>query len=169
MRGFHSVSKATTSGLCSSSSPTDDTHPKMSGFEIAGIILGTIPVAISLAQEYRKAIHSWRKYDREVKSLILRLKTEGNILETHCEKLLNGIVSHAEIQPMIREPFGPLWKETHINDMARQRLWESYDAFEETVSGMQEAAEELTNKLRVNSSSQVCAPVNYGLPVSDRL
>ncbi|RYP79085.1 hypothetical protein DL771_000063 [Monosporascus sp. 5C6A] len=126
----------------------------MTGFEIIGIVLGTIPIAVSLAEEYRKAIQAWRKYDREVKRLILRLKTEQNLLQSHCEKLLSGIVNHAEIEPMIHEPFGPLWKEQRINGMARQRLWKSYVIFEETVWGMQEAAEKLTKKLEFSSSLQ---------------
>jgi hypothetical protein len=129
----------------------------MSGFEIIGVVLGTIPIAVSLAEEFRKAIQSWRKYDREIKSLIRRLKTEHNLLQSYCEKLLIGIVSHTEIEPMIQEPFGPLWKERRINSMARQRLWKSYDIFEDTVRGMKEAGEELTKKLEFNSNLQVRA------------
>ncbi|KAJ4176730.1 hypothetical protein NW759_017507, partial [Fusarium solani] len=63
----------------------------MSGFEIAGIVLGSIPLVISTLENYSaglSTLQAMRKYRRELQSLIRDLETERIKLQNVCEKLL---------------------------------------------------------------------------------
>ncbi|KAK8057448.1 hypothetical protein PG996_011385 [Apiospora saccharicola] len=125
----------------------------MSGFEVVGIVLGTIPLIISAIEKY-KAVGSPRKYARELNSLRRSLAAELEIFEGICEKLLTGMVADTDIENMIREPFGSLWQDEEINKRIRLRLWKSYISFEGTVQDMVEALDQLSTKL---GSLQVCS------------
>ncbi|KAK7960745.1 hypothetical protein PG988_011959 [Apiospora saccharicola] len=120
----------------------------MSGIEVVGLVLGTIPLIIAAIEKY-KAVQSWRKYSRELSSIRRSLRAELVILEGTCEKLLTGLVAETDIENMIREPFGPLWKDERIHGTIRRRLWKAYETFENTVEDMNEAVEELSAKLGV--------------------
>ncbi|KAK8091752.1 hypothetical protein PG997_002113 [Apiospora hydei] len=120
----------------------------MSGIEVVGLVLGTIPLILTAIEKY-KAVQSWRKYSRELNSLRRSLSAELIILEGTCEKLLTGLVAETDIENMIREPFGSLWKDERINGIIRRRLWKAYGSFEGTIEDMNEAVEQLSAKLGV--------------------
>lgn len=118
----------------------------MSGFEIAGIILGSIPLVISAlehAGEGISAIQRWRKYKRELESLIRNLQTEQLRLQDVCEKLLIGLVPASEIEAMINDPLGKLWSREGIENKIRLRLWKASRLFKETVEGIKVAIDEM--------------------------
>lgn len=123
----------------------------MSGFEVVGIVLGTIPLILTAIEKY-KAVGSPRKYARELNSLRRSLGVELEIFEGICERLLTGVVANTDIEKMIREPFGPVWQDQEINRRIRLRLWKSYTSFEGTAQDMLEALDQLSTKL---SSLQV--------------
>ncbi|KAJ6790295.1 hypothetical protein PWT90_09961 [Aphanocladium album] len=89
----------------------------MSGFEIAGIVLGTIPLVISALEHYHdgvSAIQRWRRYQRERQHLARILKTEQIKLQNICEELLKGLVPDSQIERMIKDPFGLQWHDSQI-------------------------------------------------------
>lgn len=127
----------------------------MSGFEIAGVVLGSIPIAVSALEYYVKSLgilQNFRSYKRLLKSLILALKTEHINLQNICEKLLVGIAPQTCIEEMIREPFGKLWSEQGINDKLRLRLWTSLSIFNERIQDIKLAIDEVMEKLNVDPS-----------------
>ncbi len=118
----------------------------MSGFEIAGIVLGSIPLVISALEHYSRGlstIQRWRKYHRELQTLIRNLQTEQVKLQNVCEKLLVGVVPASEIEAMIDEPAGPLWRRDAVETRVRARLWKSYVVFQEIVVNISEAISEI--------------------------
>ncbi|KAM5369432.1 hypothetical protein ACJA88_010420 [Fusarium oxysporum] len=124
----------------------------MSGFEVAGIVLGSIPLVVSALQCYMNGLgtlQNFRSYKRILKSLILNLKNEHANLQNICEKLLTGIAPQTRIEEMIRDPFGDLWREEEIFNKLRLRLWSSLQVFDDRVQDMREAIEEMMEKLNV--------------------
>lgn len=122
----------------------------MSGFEVAGLVLGALPLAISALEHYRdglRAIQRWRKYERELQSLIRNLETERAKLQNVCEMLLTGLVSHSRIEAMVDHPLGDLWLEEGIRKKVRMRLWRSWNVFEKTLQDMNVAIDRLMNAL----------------------
>ncbi|KAG9503661.1 hypothetical protein J7337_003612 [Fusarium musae] len=130
----------------------------MSGFEVAGIVLGSIPIMVSALQCYMNGLgtlQNFRSYKRILKSLILTLKTEHVNLQNICEKLLTGIAPQTRIEEMIRDPFGDLWREEEILNKLRLRLWSSLQVFDDRVQDMREAIEEMMEKLNVGTDGKV--------------
>ncbi|EWG41497.1 hypothetical protein FVEG_03600 [Fusarium verticillioides 7600] len=130
----------------------------MSGFEVAGIVLGSIPIVVSALQCYMNGLgtlQNFRSYKRILKSLILTLKTEHVNLQNICEKLLTGIAPQTRIEEMIRDPFGDLWREEEILNKLRLRLWSSLQVFDDRVQDMREAIEEMMEKLNVGTDGKV--------------
>jgi hypothetical protein len=141
----------------------------MSGFEVAGIVLGSIPIVVSALQYYMNGLgtlKNFRSYKRILKNLILALKTEHANLQNICEKLLIGIAPQTLIEEMIRDPFGDLWKEEEIFNKLRLRLWSSLQVFDDRVQDMREAIEEMMEKLHIGTDGKVgscgryCASAN---------
>ncbi|KAK0744889.1 hypothetical protein B0T21DRAFT_94730 [Apiosordaria backusii] len=82
----------------------------MSGFEVAGIVLGSVPIVVSALQLYVKGastINRLRFATKELKSLTRNLQTEHIKLQNVYEKLLADIVPESQIEAMINNPFGP--------------------------------------------------------------
>lgn len=132
--------------------------PNMSGFEIAGVVLGSIPIVVSALEYYIKSLgilQNFHSYKRLLKGLILALKTEHINLQNICEKLLVGIAPQTCIETMIRDPFGKLWSEEGINDKLRLRLWTSLSVFDERVQDMKLAIEEMMGRLDIGPGVEV--------------
>ncbi|KAM0553957.1 hypothetical protein ACHAPJ_007029 [Fusarium lateritium] len=124
----------------------------MSGFEVVGIVLGSIPLLISAIEAYSKFMRDWGEAPRELRSLNRRLTTEEARLRNVCYLLINDVVPQQDIEPMLSNPFGPLWQIEETNDKIRRRLWDVYKPFEDTVIDIKEAFESITQRLRVEIS-----------------
>lgn len=122
----------------------------MSGFEVAGIVLGGIPLVISALEHYKNGVslvQRYRRYERELQRLIRNLETEQVKLQNVCEKLLDGIVSPSLIDKMVENPGGELWSKQETQKAIRTRLWKSWDVFERTLRDIQTATDEMYDKL----------------------
>ncbi|OBR06237.1 hypothetical protein CH63R_10357 [Colletotrichum higginsianum IMI 349063] len=121
----------------------------MSGLEVAGIVLGSIPLIISALEHYKQGesiIKIWRNHERELKRLIRNLKIERVRLQNVLERLLIGIVPSNHIERMIAEPFGPAW---HLEDVQRKiqtRLWTSSGVFEEILGDLDAAIQDMMRR-----------------------
>jgi hypothetical protein len=125
----------------------------MSGLEVVGVVLGTLPLAIKALQAYRDVFSSVKNGKRDLVCLVRILETEQLLLQNTCESLLIGIAPPLMIDTMIDDPFGPEWKK--FDDELRLRLWRSYAKFEEHVAEMCFAVSELKGKLNIGEDGQV--------------
>jgi len=142
----------------------------MSGFEVAGVVLGSIPIVISALEFYMRGIGTmgrWRRFALELESLVLKLGTEEAKLQNVYEKLLRDIVPDSHIEPMLMDPFGPLWKEPATVALIRRRLWRHLKLFEDNVRRMNDAMEEMKQKLNIGSDGKVRALV-FDLALPDQ-
>ncbi|KAH7007113.1 hypothetical protein EDB80DRAFT_613663, partial [Ilyonectria destructans] len=122
----------------------------MSGFEVAGIVLGTIPLLVSALEAYCSLMRDWGKAPSELKSLNRQLTTERAKLYNVCDQLISDVVPQRDIEPMLQDPFGPLWQAKETNEKIRRRLWGSYEPFEDTVQEVGEALDSVMQRLRVH-------------------
>ncbi|KAF4979957.1 hypothetical protein FZEAL_3943 [Fusarium zealandicum] len=122
----------------------------MSGFEVAGIVLGSIPLIIEALEAYSKFLQDWGRAPSELRSLKRQLTTERAKLYNICEQLISDVVAQNEIEPMLENPFGPLWQAQEVNNRVRQRLWGAYTEFEATLLEVQETLNVLTQRLNIH-------------------
>ncbi len=125
----------------------------MSGFEVAGVVLGSTPLIVSAIEAYIKFMRDWGKVPLELKSLNRQLTTERAKLYNVLEQLLGDMVPQRDIEPMLQDPMGPLWQAKATNDKIRRMLWNSYTPFEETVSEIRDALEDVMERLQVQVTS----------------
>ncbi|GKU08643.1 unnamed protein product [Fusarium langsethiae] len=128
----------------------------MSGFEVAGVVLGSLPLVISVLEHYKNGvslIQRYRRYERELQRLIRNLETEQVKLQNFCEKLLDGIIPPSLIDAMVENPRGDLWVKEEIQKAIRARLWKSWDVFEGNLRDIQTTTEEMYDKLGYGSQT----------------
>ncbi|KAI1270286.1 hypothetical protein F5Y18DRAFT_9354 [Xylariaceae sp. FL1019] len=129
----------------------------MSGIEVAGLVLGAIPLLIAALEHFqdgKSAVSTWRRHVRVVQSLTRNLRTEHGKMYNTCETLLGGIIAPVKIEPMLEQPFGPLWHDKDISARIERRLDHMYNAFEETVQDMLCIIEELKRNLGLHAEGQ---------------
>jgi hypothetical protein len=132
----------------------------MSGFEIAGIVIGSIPIILSALRIQRNIVkpgvlYRWRFYTRELDNFIGKLDVEHLRLVGVFEKLLTGIVPDELISVMINDPLGPLWKDPGAAERIRIRLGPSIDPFESGVQDIQKAMAEIGTMLGLGPDGEV--------------
>ncbi|KAJ4129020.1 hypothetical protein NW768_007549 [Fusarium equiseti] len=126
----------------------------MSGFEIAGIVLGAIPLLISALEHYADGLSTlqrWRKHKREINSLIRNLETERIKLENVCEKLLLNLVPHSQIEDLISNPMGDRWTDKEIQEKIQFRLGKGFNVFESTVIDLRTNIDEMAERIASQS------------------
>ncbi|OTA65389.1 hypothetical protein K449DRAFT_458839 [Hypoxylon sp. EC38] len=127
----------------------------MSGFEVVGVVLGSIPLLISALKHYGDVLQKWRSTAKEIQSLTRRLATEQAIFTNTCENLLNGIVADIRLDEMIAEPFGPLWQNQEIKYKIELRLDHVMEPFANTAKAMVDAVEKFKSRLDLDENGQV--------------
>ena len=138
----------------------------MSGFEVAGVVLGTLPLVIQAIEAYIGFIRDWGKVASELKSINRQLTTERCKLYNICDQLLSDIVPQKDVEPMLEDPFGPLWQAEETKKRLRRRLRGSYHSFEATVIEIYGALQTVQQRLRVDVTrdGQVSSPARPLLP-----
>ncbi|KAF5137019.1 hypothetical protein E5D57_000794 [Metarhizium anisopliae] len=130
----------------------------MSGFEVVGVLLGTIPLVISAVEHYERVartVQILRQRAKIIHALAWSLRTEQRILENTCETLLGGVVPADCVKPLLAEPFGPLWRDDKISLEVERRLDYTTEDFKDLVEGIKEALQELRVKLDLGSDMEV--------------
>ncbi|KFG87271.1 hypothetical protein MANI_012648 [Metarhizium anisopliae] len=133
-------------------------HLAMSGFEVVGVVLGTIPLVISAIEHYERVARTVQILRRRAKvmhALARSLRTEQRILENTCETLLGGVVPADCVKPLLAEPFGPLWQDDKISLEVERRLDYTTEDFKDLVESIKEALQELRVKLDLGSDMEV--------------
>ena len=125
----------------------------MSGLELTGIVLGSIPLIISALEHYQIGLGKfliWKNYTNVLANLELDLETEYLVLKNTCESLLDGMVPSIEREAMVSNPFGEEWRSQTIKDQLYWKLDVSVGVFEKNVQQMKMAIERLQRKLETH-------------------
>ncbi|UKZ72674.1 hypothetical protein TrVFT333_000307 [Trichoderma virens FT-333] len=102
----------------------------MSGFEIAGIVLRSFPIAINALEAYTKIAHRlglFYKIRLEYKKWREDLEFHKLTFTTNLRKLLLPLVADDQkIKELLLSPGGDCWNEERIAELLQKRLQESY-------------------------------------------
>lgn len=130
----------------------------MSGVEVAGLVLGAIPLIISALQSYEdlaaptKAFIHWR---RHLKRLIRELYTIHTSYEQAIRLLLKPFVDLPDQTTMMEDPQSKLWREGDVAETLRDRLGPVYTPFIITIDEVSEILVEIAACLNIPGSQQV--------------
>ncbi|KLU83202.1 hypothetical protein MAPG_02267 [Magnaporthiopsis poae ATCC 64411] len=123
----------------------------MSGFEIAGAVLGAIPIAITALDKYKEAnkrFAFWRGIRQEHKRFSSDLEFQRCNFELNLKQLLLPLLMDNEsIQVLLANPGGDEWKRPEIEKALKERLAGSYEHYLSIMEGLQKAVGALNQEL----------------------
>ncbi|KAH7380245.1 hypothetical protein DE146DRAFT_289547 [Phaeosphaeria sp. MPI-PUGE-AT-0046c] len=129
----------------------------MSGLEVAGVVLGSLPLIISAFEHYASGVHTAKRYWRyksELRSLLLQIQTERGIFINTLEQLLGGVVRIEHMTEFLSNPEGDAWKNADVDLKLKERLRGAYDIYLGNVSGMNRSLEAMMVKLQLGSDGK---------------
>jgi hypothetical protein len=130
----------------------------MSGLEVAGIVLGALPLVISALEHYANGVQTAKRYLRyksELKTLILQIDTERCIFTNTLEQLLGGIVRIEHMSGFLSNPGGEAWKNAEVESKLSNRLSSVYKIYLGNVQGMERSLQSIMGKLALGSDGKV--------------
>lgn len=132
----------------------------MSGLEVAGVVLGSLPLVISALEHYAKGVHTAKRYWRyksELRALILQIDTERGIFINTLEQLLSGLVRIEHMSDFLSNPGGKIWQDVDVQ--LKQRLRSAYEVYFGNVSGMARSLKTIREKLALDPDSGKVRPL----------
>jgi hypothetical protein len=136
----------------------------MSGFEVVGVVLGTLPLVVSALENYANGVRTIRRllqYKWEIKTLSTILEAEEVRFRNTCEVLIDGIDRAGEMEQLLKNPGGPLWKQGMLGERLETRLSTSYNVFFKCIQDMNDALEMFKNRLGLDASGKVSTCISY--------
>ena len=141
----------------------------MSGIEVAGLVLGAIPLVISGLEHYGQCaqlIKSIRDYPKEFATMSRRLRMEYATFRNTMELILSSCVRGRSLEQMLTDPGGKPWEEAEIEQELRHILQTSHAVFIETVLSMNETLTDFMGRLRLGPDGKVRALLTKFLPLT---
>jgi hypothetical protein len=129
-----------------------------SGVEVAGLVLGSIPLILAGLQFYAEGIDvtkRYAKYREEVSSLVVELRAENTLYLNSINMLLIGVVEQGEMALFLADPQGARWQDPKFNRKMKTRLGTSFDSYFETVQHLMATTERFKERLKLDPSGQV--------------
>ncbi|KAK7420552.1 hypothetical protein QQX98_002751 [Neonectria punicea] len=129
----------------------------MSGFEVAGIVLGALPLAIEALDRYRevaKRLGFWYKIRLEYQKCSDHLTYYRLAYRRHLKLLLLPLVlDDDKIQELLSDPGGKGWKNQAVGSLLEARLDESYELYLRHMTATAETMQKLNHELAVDEDS----------------
>ncbi|KAM0429635.1 hypothetical protein ACHAPT_006240 [Fusarium lateritium] len=132
----------------------------MSGFEVAGVVLGAFPILYDGAKDLRgffKDVRSWWRFEREYEDFILDVEKEHIAFSQILEILLDPVdeLSQEEKDTLQSDPNSSLWFELRVQSSLIRRVQKKhYGWFMRQLGNINEALEELHQLLPIGKSRQ---------------
>lgn len=142
----------------------------MSGFEVAGLVLGAFPLVISGLQFYLEGISTITRYARYKKGLIsilMAIKCEHRILQNACETLLQGVLPSIEIRRLLDDPSGHSWRRMKVQTALRSLLREDLAIFVHSLEEIKRMIGKISEKMRLTDGGDVSAKFEASLSLSN--
>ena len=130
----------------------------MSGVEIAGFVLASVPLMISALEHYVDGVDTitrWWKYKAELTSFANILCAESTRFLLTCERLLRDLVPEESLGLLMADPSCSLWKDPQLEEKLRMRLQFSYTVFLKVLGDMDGALKDLQMKLKLDPQWKV--------------
>ncbi|KAF2738523.1 hypothetical protein EJ04DRAFT_585903 [Polyplosphaeria fusca] len=130
----------------------------MSGVEIAGIALAVLPLIINALEDYEEGldpIKSFMRWEKELPKCIRKLRNQHVHFEQNMRLLLEPITTDYELAEMLSDPNGQYWKDGEMSEKLRERLQESYHAYQGTIGDIERIMKKIASKLDLDRAAEL--------------
>ncbi|RBR24358.1 uncharacterized protein FIESC28_02848 [Fusarium coffeatum] len=130
----------------------------MSGFEIAGVVLGLFPIVCDTAKDLRGVFHdaqSWWRFEREFEDFILEIEKQQIAYSPILEILFDPLhqLSLTDREALESNPNSPLWYDLRIQAVLKDRICQKYTGWFMTQLGdINDALKELLGLLPIEKA-----------------
>ncbi|KAH4061771.1 hypothetical protein HBI67_196760 [Parastagonospora nodorum] len=125
----------------------------MSGIEIAGLVLGSIPLLIQVLKTYRESaevFNDWWRIERAYKKTCQDLDYHEIIFGSNVKEFLLPLVANDdELRVLMDDPAGEAWENADLEVRLRQRLPNSYELFLAIIGDINDLVDALKKELGV--------------------
>ncbi|KAH6849665.1 hypothetical protein B0I37DRAFT_369530 [Chaetomium sp. MPI-CAGE-AT-0009] len=129
----------------------------MSGFEVAGIVLGAFPILLSALEGYRALARTaglWSNIRSEHQKCKNEVNAQRVAFVGNLKRLLLRLaIDDGKISQLLASPGGDEWRDDEIVRQLKDHLLNAYDIVLETIEDMGRAAEELKKEMAANEDS----------------
>lgn len=130
----------------------------MSGIEIAGLVLGAFPLAISAMEHFQQSkkvvgtIYRFRSVHCKTLGKVkdCQLKFRLNMKALLLPLLDDDTVTRIEYEQLLANPGGAGWREEHVEESLAERLGECYERYIELLKEMEEVMVTLCKATKVD-------------------
>lgn len=137
--------------------------PVMSGLEIAGLVLGTFPIALEVLDKYKEAARRfgfWLRIAAEHQKCDSKLQFQRLLYINNLRHLLlpMAMLDDADIKELLSDSGGQAWKKDETTNMLKQRLGSSYELYLKCMLEFKEALGAMNHELALEpdqSESQI--------------
>jgi hypothetical protein len=108
----------------------------MSGIEVAGIVLGAIPIILAGRQFYAEGVRvttRYLKYEKGVEDPISQLKTEHTIYLNSIELILDGVIKQKDLEDFLADLGGERWKDPVFATKLHKQLGSSCTSYPDAM------------------------------------
>jgi hypothetical protein len=142
----------------------------MSGFEVAGVVLGAIPLIISAIEHYESNLDRARafwKWQDELEKAIRGLWIQHSSYELTLRNLLKEVASPVEINEMMGDFRHVLWGSQLLSDALKANLQVAYEVYFHTIKEMESYMITLASHLNIDRQTVSETPISLRLTVSE--
>lgn len=145
----------------------------MSGFQVAGIVLGAFPIAINALQAYQDIAERVGLF-LTIKNEYTNWKNELNfyklLFTINLRQLLLPLVADDDmITELLMAPGGDGWQDRSVAELFEKRLGGSYELYMQYIQSMRRVLEEINRELLIDSDwaqKLLANPVRKPVPTS---
>ncbi|KAI1152573.1 hypothetical protein F4825DRAFT_475802 [Nemania diffusa] len=126
--------------------------------EIAGLVLGAVPLIISALEHYEDLVEptvAFIQWRGELSKVTRTLLLEYTTYEQNIRVLLKQVVSDRKLNTMINNPQSDLWKTDELADALRLRLGTAYQPSLDIVKEIEMIMVEIAGSLKIEGAEEV--------------
>jgi hypothetical protein len=121
----------------------------MSGFEIAGVVLAVIPIAMTSYGRISEFFRDYRGFERQVKRLQRKHLIQTKIFQRSIRTLLSGSIDEANWSDALKDTNHPQWTDNILKTDLGVLFGENVDTAEEVMANVELIQESLAEILRL--------------------
>ncbi|PNP79395.1 hypothetical protein FNYG_07230 [Fusarium nygamai] len=144
----------------------------MSGFEIAGIVLGSIPLLISAIEHYSDSLDratTFFKWKDGLNSALREFWYQHSSFELTLRNILKDVASPSEIEEMIGDPHHELWKSRDLSQALQEMLKFAYRPYISTIKDMHGCMKRLAGHLDIDRDAGTADDLEAIMKANKRL
>lgn len=129
----------------------------MSGVEVAGLVLGVLPLVIAGLEAYNESLDPLRafyRWERELPHFIHKLRQQHVHFEQTLRILFSPITTESQLARMIVDPIGA-WNDEQLASDLKRKLDDAYEAYEATIADIETIMIKISSKLDLERAQQV--------------